>query len=26
MLKSVRGAVNINYWRIPYRYNCDRGR
>jgi hypothetical protein len=23
MLKTVWGAVNINYWWIPYVYNCE---
>jgi hypothetical protein len=26
MLKTVRVAVNINYWWKPYAYNCERGR
>jgi hypothetical protein len=25
MLKTVKGAVNINYWWVPYAYNCERG-
>jgi len=24
MFKTVRGAVNIDYWWIPYVYNCER--
>ena len=23
MFKTVRGAVNINYWWTPYVYNCE---
>jgi len=26
MFKTVRGAVNKNYWWIPYVWNCERSR